>query len=306
MARSTSGVPFARASSLVAHDPPPECPPLELPLQWRDPPSFQHSIPVSWMSDSPDAAQTTIIARESQIRPLSTPTRDPPSSRPHSQSALEPVNPPSNLPAAFPHSSMIPLSLPFSSLDPTTSVDPDFKDDFDPNPIHNCLPGLVANLLPVSSAIFKPTMTSSYSSFSVSPSHKGSTSAGNQPPPFHGGSSGAISQPPPFHGGAALVGLTDSSGGGDGTLAAPVVTIHGINDENHEEQIKKKWGQPRKYSRAGSMSLALTKISPTSTASPGSVVFSSLSIGQLNITNPASQGWDVQEVQTEIFNSYEN
>ncbi|PKU62482.1 hypothetical protein MA16_Dca004659 [Dendrobium catenatum] len=61
-----------------------------------------------------------------------------------------------------------------------------------------------------------------------------------------------------------------------------VVNVHGLNAGSHREQIKKKWGRPRKYSTYGSMSLALTTISPTSTASPGSAVFSSLSVGQPN------------------------
>ncbi|KAI0511884.1 hypothetical protein KFK09_012518 [Dendrobium nobile] len=162
---------------------------------------------------------------------------------------------------------------------------------------HPSISGMRLMFSPEGSAIFKPTTTSSNSSSPASPFHGGSTGAGNQPspfhggstgagsqpPPFHGGSSGAISQPSPFHGGsAAPVGLTDSSGGGDGTLAAPVVTIHGLNAGSHGEQIKKKRGRPRKYSTDGSMSLALTTVSPTSTASPGSAVFSSLSAGQPN------------------------
>ncbi|XP_020589666.1 AT-hook motif nuclear-localized protein 10-like [Phalaenopsis equestris] len=116
-----------------------------------------------------------------------------------------------------------------------------------------------------------------------SPFHGGSSGTGSQPSPFHGGNSGAISQPPSFHGGSAGVGgLSDSGGaGGDVALAAPVVSIHGLNAGGHGEQIKKKRGRPRKYSADGSMALALSTVSPTSTASPGSAVFSPSS-GQPN------------------------
>ncbi|KAL0906715.1 hypothetical protein M5K25_025230 [Dendrobium thyrsiflorum] len=80
-----------RNKSVVVDD----YPLLELPLWWRDPPPFQLSIPASQTNDPLTAAQTAAVACKSPIRSLFTPTRDPPSSRPHSQSAPEPVNPPS-------------------------------------------------------------------------------------------------------------------------------------------------------------------------------------------------------------------
>lgn len=163
---------------------------------------------------------------------------------------------------------------------------------------HPSISGMRLMFGPEGSAMFKPTTAASNSSSPASPFHGGSSGpgsqpspfhggnsgAGSQPPPFHGGNSGALSQPPSFHGGSSgAVGLTDSGGGGgDGTLVAPVVTIHGLNAGGHGEQIKKKRGRPRKYSTDGSMALALTTVSPTSAVSPGSAVFSSSSAGQPN------------------------
>lgn len=163
---------------------------------------------------------------------------------------------------------------------------------------HPSISGMRLMFSPEGSGIFKPTTTNSNSSSPASPFHGGSAVAGSQPspfhggssgagiqpPPFHGGTSGAINQPPPFHGGSAGAGgLADSGGsGGDGALAAPVVNMHGLNSGGLGEQIKKKRGRPRKYSTDGSMALALTTVSPTSTTSPGSTMFSSQSGGQPN------------------------
>ncbi|PKA60379.1 Putative DNA-binding protein ESCAROLA [Apostasia shenzhenica] len=66
---------------------------------------------------------------------------------------------------------------------------------------------------------------------------------------------------------------------GDGSSAAPVMTIHGLS-VGIGEPLKKKRGRPRKYyGPDGSMALALSTVSPASMASPGSAGFSPLSAG---------------------------
>ncbi|KAI0501637.1 hypothetical protein KFK09_016582 [Dendrobium nobile] len=78
---------------------------------------------------------------------------------------------------------------------------------------------------------------------------------------------------PPFPGGSSPVCL-----GSDGSSAATVGAIHGLNMASGE-LVKKKRGRPRKYAPDGSMALALTPVSPTSATPSGIGGFSPLSMG---------------------------
>nr|XP_010927314.1 AT-hook motif nuclear-localized protein 10 [Elaeis guineensis] len=88
--------------------------------------------------------------------------------------------------------------------------------------------------------------------------------------------------PPPYQGG----GGAGSTGGGDGPSPA-AITPHGLNI-NVGEPVKRKRGRPRKYGPDGTMSLALTTVSPTAAVSPGSGGFSPSSAGAGNPASSAS------------------